>query len=362
MIDDLSLTVGSRMISGWTDIRVSRGIERLPSDFEIGLTERYRQSNRIVVQPGEQCQVRLGDDLVLTGFVDRYIPSMDQSSHTIRILGRSKCEDLVDCAAVWPNGQISGTSAVDVATKLAAHYGIDVHCDVTGLPVIPQFNIFIGESAYEIIERISRYSALLVYDEPDGSLRLAQAGSVQAAGGFAQGVNVQAASVEHSMDQRFSKYTAFVQSVQTYGDIGVGGMVLAEAVDAGFPSVNGAPRVRERYVIAEAVQGFKDLAQRRATWEMNQRIGRSEVISLVTDSWRDADGALWTPNTLVSVSLPHLNLTQNQERWLIGAVTYQRNAQTGTTASLTIMRPEAFLPQPTALLPFFVDGSNTGGS
>lgn len=350
MDDDLSLTVNGQSISGWTDIRVSRGIERLPSDFEIGLTEKYpTQIEAVVVSPGDSCEVRLGDDLVLTGYVDRYIPSMDQSSHTIRVIGRSKCEDLVDCAAVWPNGQISGTSAVDVATKLAAHYGIDVHCDVTGLPAIPQFNLFLGESAYEIIERVSRYSALLVYDEPDGSLRLAQAETVQAAGGFAQGVNVQAASVEYSMDQRFSVYTSFVQSVQTYGDVGMGGIVLAKATDAGVP------RLRERYVIAEAVQGFQDLAQRRATWEMNQRIGRSQVVSLVTDSWRDADGALWTPNTLVSVALPKLKLPQ--KNWLIGDVTYQRNAQTGTTASLTIMRPEAFLPQPTALLPFFVDGS-----
>lgn len=356
MDDELSLSIGGQSISGWTDVRVTRGIERLPSDFELGLTELYPgQLDRVVVQPGDECIVKIGADVVLTGYVDRYVPSMDAHSHTIRVAGRGKCQDLVDCAAFWPNGQISGTSALDVASKIAAHYGITVSCDVQDLRAIPQFNLFLGESCYEIIERISRYSSLLVYDAPDGNLILAQAGTVRAASGFQQGINVQAASVQYSADQRFQTYTAFTQSVQMYSDIGVAGNVIAIATDAGVK------RPRERVIIAEAVQGFQDLAKQRAIWEMNRRIGRAAVVTMTTDTWRDSAGALWTPNTLVPILLPQLKLADESGTgpvtWLIGEVTYQRNLQSGTTATITAMRPEAYLPEPTALQPMFVDGS-----
>jgi prophage tail gpP-like protein len=350
MDDDLFISVGNQTVTGWTDVRVTRGVERLPSDFQIGLTESYPgEVNEVVIQPGDECQVQIGTDLVVTGYVDRFTPSFDRAGHSIKIAGRGKCQDLVDCSAVWPNGQISGTSALDVASKLAAHYGISVSCDVTDLVAIPQFNIFIGESPYEIIERISRYSQLLVYDRPDGNLVLARGGSLMAAGGLAEGFNVQAATIEYSAEQRFSAYTAFTQSVLTFGDAGVSANVIATVNDVGVK------RVRERYIVAEAVQGFRTLAMQRATWEMNRRAGRSAVVSLVTDSWRDLAGNLWTPNTLVSVSLPHLKL-QN-EVWLIGEVTYRRSLESGTTAELTIMRPDAYQPEPTALQPLFVDGS-----
>jgi prophage tail gpP-like protein len=39
--DDLTLTLNGQAISGWTDIRITRGIELLPSDFSFGVTELY---------------------------------------------------------------------------------------------------------------------------------------------------------------------------------------------------------------------------------------------------------------------------------------------------------------------------------
>ncbi|WP_164931711.1 phage baseplate assembly protein [Dyella sp. M7H15-1] len=140
MTDDLTLTIHGQTISGWTGIRLTRGVERLPSDGSIGFTELYPgELAQVMVQPGQACTVSMGDDLVMTGYVDRFIPSISDGQHSIQVLIRSKCEDLVDCSAEWPNGQMSGTSALDMAQKLAAPYEIGVVCSVAGLPSIPQF-------------------------------------------------------------------------------------------------------------------------------------------------------------------------------------------------------------------------------
>jgi prophage tail gpP-like protein len=345
--NDLTLVAGGRELSGWTSVRVSRGIERCPSDFDIEMTEKYPgQPFDITVQPGDECQVLIGDDLVITGYVDRVSPAYDPQNHSIRISGRSKCQDLVDCAAEWPGGQILASSALVIAQKLAQIYGITVSSTGDVGSVIPQFNLLLGETAYDVIERICRYRALLPYDAPDGNLVLGAVGTTQAANGFTEGINVERARATFSMDQRFSEYVAFLQSVDVFTDTGNGGNLLGIAND------QGVTRHRRRVIIAEAGGGGQDVAKQRANWEAARRYGRGYCVTLSTDSWRDVSGVLYTPNTLVPLELPTLKVTG--KTWVIGDVTYARG-DAGTRAQLVIMPPEAFNPEPILLQPFQAD-------
>ena len=365
MNDDLTLIVGGRAMSGWTSIRVTRGIERCPSDFEIEMTELYPDDvTAFVIQPGDSCQVKLGDDLVITGYVDRFAPAITGDSHSIHVIGRSKCADLVDCDAEWPGGQIMASSALALAQKLAAPYGkftdgrppspITVSTDVTDIGVvIPQFNLMLGEKAFDIIERICRFCGLLAYDLPDGNLFLTRAGKVEAASGFKEGINVQSASLNYSSDQLYSEVMTFIQSVDTFMELGDDGNLIATSND---PNVK---RHRRKVVIAEHGDSDFSVAKRRAAWEVARRSGRSRQLTVVTDGWRDSAGALYAPNTLVQVDLPSLKLAS--VKWLISEVTYLRDGQNGTTCSLTIMPPEAFQIEPILLLPAYVDVQPAAG-
>jgi prophage tail gpP-like protein len=346
--DDLTLAIGNSSYAGWDSVSVTRSIEGCPSSFELSLTERYPgEAQNLVMQPGDTCVVSLGEDVVVTGYVDRFAPSITATGHTIRVSGRGKCQDLVDCAAEWPNGQISGSSAWQIAQNLAKPYGITViaTADDVGAP-IPQFNLILGETSYEVIERVSRYRGLLAYELPDGSLFLTRVGTISAASGFEQGVNVQEADVEYSMDGRYSEYLAFLQSVQVFGDIGNGGNLLTTVTDPGVR------RPRRTVIIAEAGGGGQDVCKQRALWEAARRAGRSYQVRIVTDSWRDSDGNLWEPNTIVPVLLPALKLPDYT--WVIGSVTYRRD-ENGTTAEIFIMPNSAFLPEPILLQPFAPD-------
>jgi prophage tail gpP-like protein len=346
--DELTLVVGGTSIRGWMGVRVTRGVERLPSDFEITMTGKFPgQIDTVSVVPGDKCQVLLGSDVVITGYIDRFTPSIGPDRHTIRVTGRGMCCDLVDCSAEWPGCQISGTNALDVATKLAKPYGIKTKL-ADGAPVgpsIPQFNLILGETAWELIERVCRFSALLAYEQADGSLLLSQVGTKAHASGFQQGINVEAASIAYSVDHRYSDYRAFLQSIQTLYDLGNQGYdQLAHVVDA---TVN---RHRQMDIIAEAVTGGPALAKARALWEKSRRWGRSFECHLTTDNWRDGAGQLWQPNMLAQLDLPILKTAHT--KWIIGEVTYRLDEQ-GTHADLVLMPPEAFMPQPTLLIPPF---------
>ncbi|MDA8092354.1 MAG: hypothetical protein M0T84_00315 [Betaproteobacteria bacterium] len=358
MIDDLTLRIGGADISGWTEVRVTRGVERVPGDFEISMTERYLGDlHAVTMLPGQSCQVLLGTDVVITGYVDRFTPGISARGHQIRVSGRGKCCDLLDCSAEWPGGQISGTNALDVARKLAQPYGISVAL-AAGIPagaVIPQFNLILGETAWEIIERVCRYQALLAYELADGSLLLDQVGTIAHSSGFATGANVQEASIQYGMDQRYSDYVAFIQSVETYNDSSTGTVDpnrIAHVTDATVT------RHRQLDIIAEAAAGGMDIARARAQWEKARRWGRSFACTLTADSWRDSAGELWQPNNLALLDVPELKLPR--QHWIIGEVSYRLD-RAGTTAELTLMPPPAFEPEPVLLQPQWLMELSGGG-
>ncbi|CAI1698669.1 Mu-like prophage tail protein gpP [Serratia fonticola] len=346
MIDELTLKVGNKLVQGWDDIRVTRGIERLPSDFDLSLMDYYPGSDgEELVRKGDPCQVMLGDDLVMTGYIDRWNPALSKSRHEIRATGRSKCQDLVDCSAEWPNNVISQANALQIAQRLAAPYGINVSSDVEDMATVPQFTLNWGESSQEVIDRISRWAALLYFDTPDGNLLLTRVGTRKAASGVAQGENIEYASFTDSMDERFSDYIGVSMTTTPVAEFspnaGYDAVTLARARDPEAAKM----RYRNRVIIVESTMIANQQAQNCIDWEMNRRFGRSRQLQVTVDSWRDKSGKLWEPNTLIPISLPKFGL--KDELWLLAEVTFLRGEQ-GTTARMVLMPPAAFAVQPYA--------------
>ncbi len=348
--DELRIVSEGVSIAGWTSIRVSRSIENVASDFEVSVTENFPGTdNAVSLIPGAPVEVRIGDDLVLTGYVDSYRLAQDARSHTIVASGRSKTQDLVDCSAVWPSMQMRAADVATVAQNLASAYGIQVVCNLDDLVQLPQFNINKGESCFEIIDRWALFSAVLAYDDPEGRLVLARTERGLTGGpapALKEGVNVEASSVEYSASQRFSRYDIYTQSPDKLRN-GEWQQPIYTATDPGVR------RDRLKFLLADHVQWWKQIAVQRVNWEANRRLARSAVVTVITDSWRNGTGALWAPNTLVTLDLPSMKLPK--VRWLIGSVNYTRDAS-GTHAELTIMEPEGFAPQPTGYGKVLIDG------
>lgn len=351
---DLTLKAGGQVIEGWTSVRVTAGIERCPRDFAVSMTARYPgELETVTVAPGDPCEVRIGGDLVVTGYIDRLLPTLEAGEHTIQVVGRGKCEDMVDCSAEWPSNQISNSSILSIAQKLAAPYGISVEgIGDMGNPV-PRFNVIWGETAYDVIERVARYEALLVYESPSGSLVLSRVGSASHASGFTEGQNVQRAAPIFAADQRYSEYVARMLDFSLADIAGVGD-IIETVVDKGIK------RHRLLYVIAEGGDTANyAITRQRAEWEAARRAGRSFNVTVTVDSWRDSAGKLWTPNQFAPVDLPTVKVAK--QNWVIGEVSYIRDER-GTRADVTLMPPEAFQPAPFLLVPFLrgVDTPDAG--
>jgi len=108
------------------------------------------------------------------------------------------------------------------------------------------------------------------------------------------------------------------------------------------------PRFRPKALLAIYGDAGEVVTRARALWECNRRYGRGNVLSLTTDSWRDVNGKLYEPNTITPLALPSIHVPSAS--WAIGEVTYRRD-ESGTHCDLSIMPPEAFMPEPILYYP-----------
>ncbi|PJG63065.1 phage tail protein [Yersinia kristensenii] len=345
--DDLTLEVGGRAITGWSKIQVTRSIEKLPSSFELSLMDRYPASEwQQWVNPGDACVVKLGNDAVLTGYIDSWDNKISGTTHEVTAKGRSKCQDLVDCSAEWPNSVISQSTVLQIAQKLAEPYGINVTSDIADMAVVPKFTLNWGETAQAVIEHVTRWAALLYYDQPDGNLYLTRVGQRKAASGVEQGVNILSANLHTDINQRFIDYTGVALSNNAMarrpasGGNNISALVRTQDTELAQQLPN---RHRNKIIIVESTMNSENLVRNSLDWSINRNNGRSKMLSVQVDHWRDRNNQLWETNSLIPITIPSMGL--KNELWLLSSVTYLKDAN-GTVANMTLMPPEAFAVQP----------------
>jgi len=335
--EQLTLLTGGQLYGGWKGVRVTRSMEHCAAGFDLRLSQLWPgQDQRKVIRSDEACEVRLGDRTVITGYVDAVEASVEKDAHEVRVIGRDKTADLVDCSAVRKPGQWRGQKIERIAQDLCKPFDIKVRADVdTGKP-LTSFALQEGETVFEAIDRAARIRALLLMPDGRGGLLITRAGVNRAPTALLLGENVLSARAKRDMRDRFSEYIA---KGQAPGSDYFSGKQVAEiratASDAGV----------NRYRPTLFTNDAPDLAvtlKDRVRWEANVRAARSTEVECLVQGWSHQNG-LWEPNTLVQVAIEPLQLLGAE--LLISAVEYSLD-EDGTTATLTMTRADAFTVLP----------------
>lgn len=324
---------------GWKSVSITSGLDRQARDFELGITRRWPGQSDVprAVAPGDSCQVLIGSDLVLTGFVDATPIRYDHASLSVGVRGRSATADLVDCAAINEPGQWSGRRLAEIIRDLAAPYSVAVVADAVTTDVVATHQIDQGETVFESIDRLISTRALLSTDDAQGRLVLTRAGTLKATTALVHGDNILDCDAPLDFKDRYSRYVVKGQSIGDDASFGGAVSVLAEASD---------PGVKRRRVMMKKQTGdaTAQYARLEARWEAASRSGKSYKTTYTVQGWRQADGALWLPNMLVHVRDPVVGYDTDM---LIGEVTYSLDDQ-GTRCRLTVAPPGAWDLKPDA--------------
>lgn len=346
MTGSVSVLVDGVLYEGWRSASLKRSIEYGAASFELEVTERWAgQPDRRAIRPGAACEIRVDGTAVLKGYVDDVAPEYDSASHRIQVSGRCKIGDLIDCAAVVDGAhEWSGIGLLDIATRICKPYGIAVQAQVSLGSAWSRFAIQPGESAFETLKQAARERAVLAVGDGLGTLVLTRAGAAgRVATVLELGRNIRSAQAQFSFKDRFSVYVTRAHQEAVSG-------LQASDIAQQQAKVNDAAVERYRPKVIVESQGDGVTLADLARWERQVSAGRSRRATYRVDGWQDGS-TLWTPNTLVRVIDPYLDLDDDL---LIVGVTLSING-TSRTAELDCAPADAF-----AVIPTKTKGAKSG--
>lgn len=336
----VELEVGGVRYGGWKSVRVTRGIESVSGSFELSVSEMWADAAEWPINEGDACTVRIGDTVVLTGYVDVRRVSFDASQHSVDVSGRDKTGDLVDSSAVPKTWEFRNVPILTLARRLAEPFGVPVTLQA-GLVLPPppaRLAVDPGDSVFDVIERACRTATLLAMADGKGGLLLTRPESGRAHTELVEGENLLAGEVTRDATGRYRKVV--VRGQHSGGDLLSGkqsSTVQASAVDENEPRAARVLLVRPEGNMTPA------LAKARAEWETAVRAARAVTARVVVQGWTQGNGALWPVNGVVRVRSPRLGLDGDM---LVTQAVYSLDESIGSTTELTLRPPDAFRPEP----------------
>jgi prophage tail gpP-like protein len=298
----------------------------------------FELSQPIQIKPGDSCQVLIGDEPVITGYVDRVAPAISADDHSVNISGRDKTCDLVDCSATIDTYDTIGLDLSSLARLICESFdGIFVKVETNPGPVFNRFAVQPGETAFACLDRAAKLRGVLLTTNGEGQLVLSAKGVFERSNdALIYGKNIKSASAEYDWRNRFQTYKVNGQ-VPSFDD-GETDPKTDEIGEARDVNV-----MRKRPLILTAESWSDEAACRtRAENECCCRTGNSERVNVQVAGWRQSNGQLWKPGLLVAVALTALYIPGGME-FVIATVRYTFSDSDRTVAELELKRPDAFL-------------------
>lgn len=327
-------------LSTWTKVKVTSSLDQVArnAEFELSVIDDDTADalEALDLVAGEACEVRIGNELLITGWADQIEPDSTATADTLKVSVRSKTCDLVDSYA--PPKALRKVTLRTLAEALCAPYSVEVVDEAGDDEVFDRVRPEPGEKVAEVIQRYARLRGVLVTDDAEGRLVLLRVESAELGpdplvrGGDA--ANIIASSGVFSVARRYSTYECR-------------GQILAESsvIPDARASVHdaGVRRSRRMQVRPDRPVGA-DGARRVAEWEALTRIGQGSRGEIMASGWKRSDGTVWKIGELVEITDARLRLFG--VRWLITDATPSLSEGDARRTVLVVQPMEAYLPYP----------------
>ena len=335
----VKLWVDGKNYAGWKSVRITAGLERLARDFEVSVTDVWPGSpNAYRINPGDFVRVLIGQDVMVSGYVDAMPLEYDARGYTMLIRGRSRTADLVDSSPDNDAQQWTNAKPEAIAKDMAKPFGVTVITETaTGEP-ISDHQIKQGETVHDSLNRIAKARQMLITDNATGDLVFAKPGSGgKATTALVLGENILSGSAGFDYAEVYSDY--HVKGQRAGDDEQFGPPVaqgLGKATDAGM-------KRKRVLVVRQSGQPDTKTLQDRASYEQQIRRAKAGEIRYRVAEWRQKDGSLWKPNTMVSIRDPWMKIEQEL---LISEIIYLLEEGAGMVTELVVIAPSAFVTEP----------------
>lgn len=349
MAEPVSLIVDGLRYGGWKGIRITQSIENLAGSFTLEANDRWGENEGWPIAEGDACQVQIGDQTVVDGYVDSVDLGGDANGRTLSYEGRDKTQDLVDCSVLVQDTSTKGNKwtyrNIDIAAFAAAiakPHGISVKVS-PGLTLKkdPLLVAHPGETGFEAIKRAAASAGVLVVSDGQGGILITQSGTSRATS-LREGENIKSGKTTRKSTDRFYRYLVSSQPPASDEESGEDLRVQGEATDLDVKRKN-------RTLVIRPEKGYnREGARRRADWEARIRAAKAQTANVTVQGWtQQPNGELWKANSIVNVFAPWLLRIDGD--MLISQVEFSVG-DGGTITQLSLTRTDAFVPEPQAVV------------
>ena len=343
----LSLKINGEDFKGFTSAEVTRDMENAVSTFSFSTTVSTKDFNGVTypAKKGDLVEVTADGKKIMTGFVNDRKIDYDSETHTVRIIGRSKTQELADCT-VGVLKEYEQVGLFDICKKVSSDFDIKVIDDVGGLKVFEDIaEAETGQKAFKFIESLARKRQVLLTDNGDGDLVIIRASSVVSSNSLQNlvaeskftGNNIKAGSIT---DSDYSLYSEYIAQSQL-SPINVSEIPAEElAEEVGFFTDSDIRSTRRyEFYTEETMDSFT--LEDRAKWEASIRRARAFVYS-ATIQGHVFGGELWETNIQHQVEDDFADV---HDQKLLKRVKYKYDIPNGSESVLFFTNKDAFTLQ-----------------
>ena len=309
-----TLKVAGRSFEAWESLVIQRSMDSPIHSFSFSSDGCYAG----LIKAGSACQVLIGRDAVITGFVDRVSHSLSASSHSLTIQGRSQLSDMQDSLCSVPTSKSFPT----IIEEVGEFFGVSVRGTKAILATpVEKFEIH-ATSPLGALQRLAREQDCLLLGSGGGALEVKTKEGIGGVhlGTLKEGENILSIAHEADASPVFHEYLAEDNS---------------EAEDERL-----SHRKRIYQSLPRDTESGTQVLSNLAGVEKKRRGASLDTLSVVVLGWEYREGRHWYENTEVLVKSPTMNIHKS---YLISAVKLTMSLSSGQTTTLTLKPKEAYL-------------------
>lgn len=329
----IELYVGGQIYTGWKATETYLDLESLAHYASLECA--YTEADGVSIKNGEKCELKIDNELVLTGYIDRLDNSVAGDSFDLSIEIRSKTADLVDCSAGYQ--QIQNRDAKSIAEELCKPFDITVKWDSKQEPRKITWKIEPMDTVFDVLKMIARECNLILTTNGEGEVLFTEAGT-ENVGTLTLGKEVLSLQYTNDWTARFSDYICCGDN-QSYRDDWKGGSetVIKKGNVKTTVKDEEINRYRPTLMMTDDVANGQN-TKAMAEFERDRSISMGKVITVRLRGWRNLT-SLWQINQCLSVAASPVVVADD---WLITSVTFILNGDDGYVVELVLSPPEGF--------------------
>ncbi len=343
MSDVVSIKVDGQSISGWTGVTIEQAIDNCADAFAISAPfdpDRMDLRERFKPFGYQPCEVYIGDDLIITGRIEKVEPSQSETEQMITVQGRNSTGVLVDCYIDEVGYQYDGYALSTVINEITKKYGIAVWAENDTNP-IPECAAKPGEKIFDFAAKLAESFGLFLSSDEKGRLIISyppKAAKTSVASILAGQSPYIGGSASYDCSTRFSRYKIIASD---YG-------AKPEADWADDPMKDIRAELIYRHSV-ETIEGATPSERRRAARHKRAlALARSASITVSVSGWRDGNSALWKKGSTITLLAPAL-MVYTETSFVVAGVTFKLDETDGRIADLRLVLPQTFqdeMPKP----------------